>query len=94
MDDLERKICEIIAKEARIDVATVVPTATIEDLKIASIDLVQIIFAIEEAFDIEIPEDAVGLDVKNVGDVVAAVRRLVEAKGGAAPAPAPAPKAT
>ena len=87
MDDIEKKICEIIAKEARIDVATVVPTATIQDLKIASIDLVQIIFSIEEAFDIQIPEDAVGLDVKNVGDVVAAVRRLVSEQGGAAAAP-------
>jgi acyl carrier protein len=87
MDDIEKKICEIIAKEARIDVATVVPTATIQDLKIASIDLVQIIFAIEEAFDIQIPEDAVGLDVKNVGDVVAAVRRLVAEQGGASSAP-------
>ena len=89
MDDIEKKICEIIAKEARIDIATVTPSATIQDLKIASIDLVQIIFAIEEAFDIQIPEDAVGLDVKNVGDVVAAVRRLVAEQGGAA-----APKAT
>ena len=87
MDDIEKKICEIIAKEARIDVATVVPAATIQDLKIASIDLVQIIFSIEEAFDIQIPEDAVGLDVKNVGDVVAAVRRLVAEQGGGASAP-------
>ena len=88
MDDIEKRIFEIIAKEARIDIATITPTATIQDLKLASIDLVQIIFAIEEAFDIQIPKDAVGLDVKNVGDVVAAVKRLVAEQGGA-----PAPKA-
>jgi acyl carrier protein len=39
---------------------------------------VQIVFALEVEFDITIPEDALGLDAKNVGEVVAAVRRIVD----------------
>ena len=82
MDDIENKICDIIAKEARVDRALVVPGATMDDLKIASVDLVQIVFALEEGFDITIPEEAIKMDVKNVGEVVTAVRALVLAKPG------------
>ncbi|MBM3524684.1 MAG: acyl carrier protein [Alphaproteobacteria bacterium] len=80
MDDIENRICDIIAKEARVDRALVTSGATLDDLKIASVDLVQIVFALEEGFDITIPEEAVKLDVKNVGEVVAAVKQLVLAK--------------
>ncbi len=83
MDEVETKIFDIIAKEARIDRALVKSDATMEDLKIASVDLVQIVFAIEVEFDITIPEEALGLDVKNVDEVVVAVRKLVtESKAG------------
>lgn len=82
MDDIENKICDIIAKEARVDRALVVPGATMDDLKIASVDLVQIVFALEEGFDITIPEEAIKMDVKNVGEVLTAVRALVLAKPG------------
>ena len=83
MDEVETKIFDIIAKEARIDRALVTSSATMEDLKIASVDLVQIVFAIEVEFDITIPEEALGLDVKNVDEVVVAVRKLVaESKAG------------
>lgn len=78
MDELESRICDVIAKDARIDRALITPEATLEDLKIASVDLVQIVFALEVEFDITIPEDALGLDAKNVGEVVTAVRRIVE----------------
>lgn len=78
MDDLESRILDVIAKDARIDRARITPDATLEDLKIASVDLVQIVFALEVEFDITIPEDALGLDAKNVSEVVAAVRRIVE----------------
>ncbi len=83
MDEVETKIFDIIAKEARIDRALVTSSATMEDLKIASVDLVQIVFAIEVEFDITIPEEALGLDVKNVDEVVVAVSKLVaESKAG------------
>lgn len=86
MDDIAETICSIIAKEARLDPATVRPDSSVEDLKIASIDLIQIIFAIEEKFDIDIPEEAIKMDVKNVSEVVEAVKKLIADKaGGAAP---------
>ena len=87
MDEVETKIFDIIAKEARIDRALVTSSATMEDLKIASVDLVPIVFAIEVEFDITIPEEALGLDVKNVNEVVVAVRKLVEESKAGSKAP-------
>ena len=49
------EIVAILAKESGIDPARFAPDTPIRDLEIASIDLVQAIFAIETRFDIEIP---------------------------------------
>jgi len=49
------KILDIIAEETSIDRALLVPEATIEDLGIASIDLIETIFRIETVFNIDIP---------------------------------------
>ena len=52
------EIIEIIAKQSPVDREKVVPEAVMEDLEIESLDLVEIIFAIEEKFDITIPYNA------------------------------------
>ena len=90
MSDVEERIKAIIAKEVSIDPSVIKPEATLEDLKIESIDLVQIMFAIEEEFDIYLAEADVGFDVENVGQVVDAVEQLVAAKGSQDAASSPA----
>ena len=49
------RILDIMAKETLVDRDRLVPEATIEELGIASLDVVQTMFAIEEEFDIQIP---------------------------------------
>jgi acyl carrier protein len=49
------RILAIMAKETFVDRDKLVPEATIESLGIASLDVVQTVFAIEEEFDIQIP---------------------------------------
>jgi len=49
------KILDIIAQETSVDRAKLVPEATIDDLGIASIDLIETIFRIETVFNIDIP---------------------------------------
>ncbi len=90
MSDVAERISAIIAKEVSIDPSEVKPESTLEDLKIESIDLVQIMFAIEEEFDIYLAEADVGFDVENVGQVVDAVEQLVAAKGSQDAASSPA----
>ena len=48
MIEIEQKVLDIVAKECRLDRATLTLDSRIEDLKIESIDLMQTIFQIEE----------------------------------------------
>ncbi|MBV9522894.1 MAG: acyl carrier protein [Alphaproteobacteria bacterium] len=56
MDDPRAaRILDIVAKETLVDRSKLVPEATIDSLGIASLDIIQTIFALETEFDIEIP---------------------------------------
>ena len=52
------KVILIIAEQGLLDVADVSLSATLEDLGIDSLGVVESIFAIEEEFDIEVPFNA------------------------------------
>jgi len=66
----EDKVKEIIAKELEVDVKQLVPEAKfIEDLGADSLDIVELVMALEEEFGVDIPdEDADKL--KTVGDAM------------------------
>lgn len=84
MSDIEEKIRAIVAREANLAPETVRRDSTLADLDIQSVDLVQIMFLIEEEFDIYLAEEDVGFDVENVGEVVEAVEKLVAARSASA----------
>ena len=52
-------IIAIIADEARIDVEKLHPSATLASLGIASLDVISVLFAIEDRFGIEIAAEEV-----------------------------------
>jgi acyl carrier protein len=54
-DPRASRILDIVAKETFVDRSKLLPAAGIDELGIASIDIVQTIFAIESEFDIELP---------------------------------------
>jgi acyl carrier protein len=66
----ENKVKEIIAKELEVDVKQLQPEAKfIEDLGADSLDIVELVMALEEEFGLDIPdEDADKL--KTVGDAL------------------------
>ena len=57
----------------------------LDELGIESLDVVEMIFEIEDRFGVEIPVNAntAGKEFKTVGDVVLLVEELVAAKDGA-----------
>ncbi|WP_420398051.1 acyl carrier protein [Nioella sp.] len=82
MTDVAEKVIGIIAEQAVLDVEDVKPEATLEDLGIDSLGLVESIFAIEEAFDIQVPfnanePDAGDFDISSVAAIIKAVEGLV-----------------
>jgi acyl carrier protein len=77
MSDTATDIIDIIAREGSIDRAKIKPESTLKDLEIPSLDVVQIIFTIEDEFKISIPYDDPSFDVASVGGLIAAVDKLV-----------------
>jgi acyl carrier protein len=82
MSDVAEKVIGIIAEQAVIDVEDVKLEATLDDLGIDSLGLVESIFAIEEAFDIQVPfnanePDAGEFDISSVAAIIKAVEGLV-----------------
>ena len=83
--DVQSKVIGIIAEQAMLEVSDVSPEASLEDLGIDSMALVEAIFAIEEAFDIQVPfnanePEASDFDISSVQAIIAAVRSLVDAQ--------------
>lgn len=79
------EVIRIIAHQAVLDVADVTAGATLAELGIDSLGLVEAIFAIEESFDITVPFNANdpqggAFDISTVGSVISAVEGLVAAK--------------
>ncbi len=79
------KIIEIIAEQAVLEVSDVTMESTLEDLGIDSLGSVESIFAIEEAFDIQVPFNAndpseSDFDISSVASIVSAVEALVKAQ--------------
>ncbi len=79
-EEIREKIFDIIAKEARIDRGALSLETKLEDLKIESLDMVQILFGIEDAFDVYVPQDDQSFKLSTLKDVVDGVKRLVTAK--------------
>ena len=84
-DNVQDQVIAIIAEQAILEVEDVSLTASLEDLCIDSLGLVESIFAIEEAFDIQVPFNAnepekSEFDISSVAAIVAAVEGLVKAK--------------
>ena len=54
----EEKVIDIISEQLSVEKDKVVPSASfVDDLGADSLDLVELIMAMEEAFDIEIPDE-------------------------------------
>ena len=78
------KVVAILAEQAVLAPGDVRMSATLADLGIDSLGLVEAIYALEEAFDIQLPYNANDpaaseFDISTVGTMVAAVESLVAA---------------
>ncbi|MER5171393.1 acyl carrier protein [Thioclava sp. GXIMD2076] len=87
--DVQEQIISIIAREAVMAPADVQPDMTLEDLGLDSLGLVEMIFAIEETFDISVPFNAnepsqSEFDISSVGAIVNAVERMICGQKGEA----------
>ena len=77
MDELAAQVIQIIAKTQRIPVESISLDSTFEELKIDSLDGINIVFALENEFGINIPDEGVQ-DMRSVRGAVEGVRKLID----------------
>ena len=87
-DQIEARVVAILAAQALRDPDGLTPAMTLESLGIDSLGMAEILFAIEESFDIVVPfnantpEAGAGFALDTVGGVCAGVVALVRAGRG------------
>jgi len=88
-EELTQRVLKVIATSKRIPLEQVTIESEFQQLNIDSMDAVEILFALENEFDINIPDDDVR-EVRNVRQMVEGVAKLVAAKAAAGSADAAA----
>lgn len=85
-DTTEEQVIAIIAEQAMLSPSEVKLDDNPEDMGLDSLALVEIVFSIEETFDVSVPFNANDpasseFDISSVRKIVEAVKTLVAAKG-------------
>jgi len=78
---IQQQVFEIIARQAKIEVATIKPESTLKDLGIASLEAIEMIFDIEEHFNINFPDQqGANFDTDTAQSLVDAVQKALADK--------------
>ncbi len=84
MSDISEIVIEIVSKHAEEAAESVNPTTTLDSLGITSLNVIEIIFDIEDHFDITIPDygkaENLDLNFRTIKDIIQAVSTLIESK--------------
>ena len=77
------EILDIVAQKALIDRSKLTPEVKLSDLNVSSLDMVEVIFALEDKFGVQLPFNAnTGTaNLNTVGDVIALVEKQLGEKG-------------
>jgi acyl carrier protein len=78
-DDLTARVVKVIAATQHLPVESIAIDSSFTDMKIDSLDGMNILFAVETEFDISIPDDR-AVEIKSVRDMVEGIQKLVAAK--------------
>ena len=84
-DDVKQGVARIIAEQAMVDADDITAETKLEDLGLDSLALVEVVFGIEETFDVSVPYNAndpneSDFKLTTVGEVVAGVEHLMAEK--------------
>ena len=87
-DEVTERVRRIVAEQAMVEPEAVRNDTTPEELGLDSLGLVEVVFGIEEAFDVTIPYNANDpseseFDISNFGRMAEGVRRLVAERASA-----------
>lgn len=82
-DELTERVIRVIAETQKLAAERVTAESTFEELGIDSLDGVNILFALESEFNVNIPDDGAH-GMRSVRDAIDAMRKLLSGETGAA----------
>ena len=85
-EDLISRVTGVIARTQKILPETVTIDKSFEELKIDSLDGINILFALEGEFDVDIPDDA-ARNIRTIREMVEGIEKLLAAKAQSAESP-------
>ena len=77
--DIIDRVSRVIAKTQHLPPESVTVDSTFEDLKIDSLDGINILFALESEFDVDIPDEA-AKQIRSVRAMIEGIEQLVNLK--------------
>jgi acyl carrier protein len=83
MSSTEQAIFDIIAKTCSLDRSRITLDSTLKDLDVHSLDAVQVLFEIEDRYNISVPEREDQYSAGTVRDLIEGVDRLLAEKATA-----------
>ena len=83
----EQEIYAIIGKHCGADAPAILPTFNLKDLGIESLDAIEILFEIEEHFDVTLPDRDPNFDIGSVQGLVDAVDATLAIKSSGVQSP-------
>lgn len=83
MKATESELLDLIAQEAIIDRAKLVREATLADLGISSLDVITMLFELEEKYGVVIEEGDMPTDMATLGDMVDFLLSRINAEAAA-----------
>ncbi len=82
-EDVTARVIRVITETQKLPEGKITAASTFEELGFDSLDGINILFALENEFDINIPDDA-ARNIKSIPEMVQGIQGLIEAKGAAA----------
>ena len=84
-EDVTAGVARIIAEQAMVDVGDITPETKLEDLGLDSLALVEVVFGVEETFDVSVPYNAndpseSDFKLDTVAEVIAGVESPIAGK--------------
>lgn len=76
VEEIERRVIRVIAETQRIEPGKITSGSTFDELGIDSFDGINILFALETEFDIEIPDDQ-ATNLRGVTQVIEGIEGLL-----------------
>ena len=86
-DIIKNKIIKILSEQTLLDPSEINENISLEELGVDSLALVEIVFSLEETFNINIPFNANNptnstFDISNVNSIINAVENLINSSSG------------